>query len=1090
MLSKSHGTVFLIVVWLMAIIGCATEPIQATKLTINEDETQTEVSATISTPINHKWQLWQNGTQLRGANIYQRRVYPEIDGNTFLGNGPVGPPYIQKDFDDLAGLGANYVNISHPGLFTETPPYVLDETIQTNLDNLLAMIAQANMFAVISFRTGPGRSEFTFFWDEVGSWFDKSYLNDTVWQDQAAQDAWVEMWRHTAARYQSNPIVVGYDLMVEPNANEVGADALNAPLNVWDPVEFENTYGGSLYDWNQLHPRISAAIRTIDEATPILTGGMAYSEANWLSWIKPTSDDRTVYIIHQYAPTKYTHQSPDAADCPSYPGQCDVDWDGEKERFDQTWLANCLSVIKTFQTEHNAPVAVNEFGLSRWEPNAALFMQDQIALFEAQGMNYALWAWDPAWPEWAAEVDSFNFRHGPDPGNHVNVSNALEDVIVAAWKQNEVRPSPSTPTPVSPNIHIDQLGYLPNAVKIAVVANPQVGYNAAQSFTPGSTYQVRDAVTDAVVYSGGLTAWNDGATHDQSGDQVWWFDFTTVTTPGSYIIYDPDNDVASYPFEIGEDVYVEMMAQAMRTFYYQRFNFAKQQPYAEANWVDAAAFDGPEQGADTRAINPSNPYSSDPATAKDLRGGWFDAGDLNKYVNFADGVIHDLLFAYEQNPTVWRDNYNIPESGNGIPDMLDELKYELDWLLKMQVTTADTSMPNFNSSDVGSVLHKVSVVDWNSGAPPPSADTSMHRYAPPTTSATISAAGAYAHAALVYQASSDATLQTFGQKLETAAVNAWNWLQANPAYSTYDNAGFVNVSAEDNVEYQKANKLAAAIYLFALTGEAEYGSYIEANIADGLLINPTDPNDFDNAYLLPDGPRLEAGNAQLLYAHLPTANKTIANQIIDKYSFAATNPWVPYAPFRNFQEKTDAYRAYLDLHYWGSNRPKSNTGNLLMNMAYYGLDGGNGADYETAASGYTHYLHGVNPIGIFYFSNMSAHGVENSVPEFFHLWFSDGSDWDNVESSLYGPAPGFLVGGVNEFFGLKDSITVDGTSLFADQPPLKAYRSWNDPNENSWEISENSITYQAAYIRLLANFLPSANALAQSIYLPLTVNGN
>jgi len=74
-----------------------------------------------------KWSLWTEGTQLRGANIWQRRVYPELDGTEFLGSGPVGPPYVQSDFDNLAALGANYVNISHPGLFTEDPPYVLDQ---------------------------------------------------------------------------------------------------------------------------------------------------------------------------------------------------------------------------------------------------------------------------------------------------------------------------------------------------------------------------------------------------------------------------------------------------------------------------------------------------------------------------------------------------------------------------------------------------------------------------------------------------------------------------------------------------------------------------------------------------------------------------------------------------------------------------------------------------------------------------------------------------------------------------------------------------------------------------------------------------
>ncbi len=221
------------------------------------------------------WMLWTQGTQLRGANIYQRRVYPDLDGTEFMGAGPVGPPYTQDDFDSLAAAGANYVNISHPGLFTETPPYELDPQIQMHLDDLLAMIANADMFAVISFRTGPGRAEFTFMLEDVGDWFDESDLNDSVWRDAEAQEAWVAMWRYTAQRYRDDPIVVGYDLMVEPNANEVWLDE-------WDPEAFYEDYGGSLLDWNQLHPRISAAVREVDAQTPILVGGMGYSSLDWL----------------------------------------------------------------------------------------------------------------------------------------------------------------------------------------------------------------------------------------------------------------------------------------------------------------------------------------------------------------------------------------------------------------------------------------------------------------------------------------------------------------------------------------------------------------------------------------------------------------------------------------------------------------------------------------------------------------------------------------------------------------------------------------------------------------------------------------
>jgi len=74
---------------------------------------------------------------------------------------------------------------------------------------------------------------------------------------------------------------------------------------------------------------------------------------------------------------------------------------------------------------------------------------------------------------------------------------------------------------------------------------------------------------------------------------------------------------------------------------------------------------------------------NDASTAKDLNGGWFDAGDYNKYITFANRPIHDMLWAYQENPDVFGDNWNIPESANGIPDVLDEIKWELDWMFKM-----------------------------------------------------------------------------------------------------------------------------------------------------------------------------------------------------------------------------------------------------------------------------------------------------------------------------------------------------------------------------------------------------------------------
>ncbi len=349
-----------------------------------------------------------------------------------MGSGHVGPPYIQEDFDRLAALGANYVNLSLPGLFTMTPPYVLDEDVQANLDNILEMVEAAHMFAVLTFRTGPGRSDFTFYSDGAGDWFDPALLIETVWTDRAAQDAWVEMWRYTAARYRDNPILVGYDLMCEPN----GAGAL---LEIYEPGEFYPGYADTLYDWNQFYPRIVAGIREVDPDTPILVGTMGWSDLRWLPYLEVVDDPRTVYMVHQYVPqVQYTHQGYPAAN--TYPDEIDLDWDGVPEAFDRAWLEEFLMPIDEFQAAHGVPVSVNEFGLRRWVPNAAAFMADEMELFELHGMNYALWSFNPIWlPH--TKNDDFDFLHGPDPNNHTNVDTSdLIEVIRDYWSRNTLRP--------------------------------------------------------------------------------------------------------------------------------------------------------------------------------------------------------------------------------------------------------------------------------------------------------------------------------------------------------------------------------------------------------------------------------------------------------------------------------------------------------------------------------------------------------------------------------------------------------------------------------------------------------------------------
>lgn len=295
------------------------------------------------------------------------------------------------------------------------------------------MAEAADLFAVITFRTGPGRSDFTFYRGGAGEWFDPALLIESVWEDAAAQDAWVEMWRYTAERYRGNPIVAGYDLMCEPNPAGL--------LEIYEPEAFYETYRGTLRDWNQFYPRLVAAVRAVDPDTPVLVGAMGWSGVRWLPYLEPVDMPRIVYMVHQYEPqTQYTHQEPPAEH--AYPSVFDLNWDGEPDQFDRAWLETYLSIVVDFKAETGAPVSVNEFGVARWAPGAAAFMADSMAVFEAHGMNHALWVFSPAWPPYREEVNALDFLLGPDPYQHTpDKSSELVEAIRTAWRRNSIFPS-------------------------------------------------------------------------------------------------------------------------------------------------------------------------------------------------------------------------------------------------------------------------------------------------------------------------------------------------------------------------------------------------------------------------------------------------------------------------------------------------------------------------------------------------------------------------------------------------------------------------------------------------------------------------
>ncbi len=614
------------------------------------------------------------------------------------------------------------------------------------------------------------------------------------------------------------------------------------------------------------------------------------------------------------------------------------------------------------------------------------------------------------------------------------------------------------PAAISSFILVDQFGYLPDAKKVAVIRDPQTGYDAALSFTPGATYQLINLDTSAVVLSGSAVSWKSGATFDAAGDKAWWFDFSSVTTPGRYAVVDVEKNVRSPAFSIGADVYKPVLKHAMRSFFYQRAGFAKQAPFAEAAWTDGASHIGAGQDKNARLYSDKN----NAATEKDLSGGWYDAGDYNKYTNWHAYYLVALLHAYAENPAIWGDDYNIPESGNGVPDIIDEIKWGFDWLKKMQ------------NSD-GSVLSILGLSHTNANnqhASPPSTAAGPSYYGPASTSATLTSAGAFALGSKILAGLDNPELNAYAADLKTRAENAWTWAVANPNVTFRNNEGASAGLGAGQQEVDDAGratkKTTAAIYLFAATGSATYRSHVDANAT-----NATSWVDVWNE------PEV---TAWLYYASLPDATSAVASSLKNQYqsAFNANNNW---PAVRNGE---DPYRAFIGTSNftWGSNRTISRKGLTFHNLIDYNISGTNQAEVRNAAVGYLNYIHGVNPQAMVYLSNMYSLGVHSSVNEFYHSWFTDGSAlWDRVGSSTYGPAPGFLVGGPNPSYdwdGFCQNNPNDsrcGGAVLSPpkgQPAMKAYLDFNTSWPlNSWQITENHNDYQVAYVRLLSKFVPT-----------------
>ncbi|MFO1349671.1 MAG: glycoside hydrolase family 9 protein [Gammaproteobacteria bacterium] len=427
--------------------------------------------------------------------------------------------------------------------------------------------------------------------------------------------------------------------------------------------------------------------------------------------------------------------------------------------------------------------------------------------------------------------------------------------------------APAWAAPVSQAIKLDHFGYRPNDSKIAIFSQ-----------NPGASVQLRDSA-DQVVFTippGSIQA--KGYDGPPSGDTVWWVDFSAFTTPGTYRLFSPALASQSYDFTIALDVYNPVVLAALKTFYYQRCNTPKPAVYAGA-WADPQACHLTDKTTTHAAGHADHGIL-------DLGGGWHDAGDYNKYVwAAAANAIIGLLQAYEDNPGHFRDgDLNIPESGNGVPDILDEVKWELDWFLKMQL--AD-----------GSVLYQTHVDGFASNAPP-SADANVRYYQNPTLESGAVFAGSLALAARVYAA---AGMTVYADQLKTAALKTWSWLQT---------------------QGDSEHKAWAAAEVFRTAGTASARAYVDgfhANQWAGVFF---DPGHYDV-------------HAAVTYLQAPGATAAVVNQM--RADFAAL--------VDRIFSVNDLYRNGIQdwSYHWGTNAIRAWYGIMLLNAAKLGATGGQSA---------------------------------------------------------------------------------------------------------------------------------------------------
>lgn len=286
-------------------------------------------------------------------------------------------------------------------------------------------------------------------------------------------------------------------------------------------------------------------------------------------------------------------------------------------------------------------------------------------------------------------------------------------------------------------IRLNQLGYHPKAVKKFVVTAPNTS----------TAFKILKDETE--VFQGTLGEVDDW---EMAGEQVRTGDFSALDSEGNYTIR-IEGWGTSHEFEISTKVYDEVLPASIRAYYYLRSGSALDEKQA-GKWKRNSGHPDSKVEYHT-SLNREGTIDSPK--------GWYDAGDYGKYVVNGAFTAGQLLLMHERFPSVFSDGrLNLPESGNGISDLLDEIKYEIDWLLTMQ------------DSD-GGVFHKLTCNRFVGMVLPEEANCDKYIMAK-GTAATLDFAAVMAK---MYRSYADID-KGYAQKCLDAAKKAWLWAELNP----------------------------------------------------------------------------------------------------------------------------------------------------------------------------------------------------------------------------------------------------------------------------------------------------------------------